>query len=79
MTSLPSGAKNISSAFDDDRFDGVAEFADRAISLWISIREASYHRELPTLETYCPQVRILTLAVFQTVRELGSRENARVE
>jgi hypothetical protein len=56
--------------FDDDRFDAIQEFADKELSLWLSIREAAYRRERATLETHCRQVRILTQAVFQTVRAL---------
>ena len=54
----------------DDRFDALIEFADRAISLWISIREASYRHERATLDIHCPQIRILTLGAFKTVRAL---------
>jgi hypothetical protein len=54
----------------DDRFDALIEFADRAISLWISIREASYRHERATLNIHCPQIRILTLGAFKTVRAL---------
>ena len=65
-------------SFDDDRFAAVGEFADRAISLWVSIREAAYRRERQTLETHCRQVRILTLGAFETVKLLGAdpREKA---
>jgi crossover junction endodeoxyribonuclease RuvC len=31
--------------FDDDRYDALVKFSDRAISWWLSIREASYRRE----------------------------------
>jgi hypothetical protein len=77
--SLPSDpAGTTVGVFDDDRFDAFGEFADRAVSLWISIREAAYRRERPTLETHCRQVRILTLAAFETVKQLGAdpREKA---
>jgi len=75
----PSSPQHVALAtlFDNDRFDSVAEFADRAISLWISIREAAYRRERPTLETHCRQVRILTLAAFSTVKGLGAGPNGR--
>jgi hypothetical protein len=63
-------------AFDEDRFAAIVDFADRAISLWLSLREAAYRRERTTLELHCPQVRVLTLAVFETVKALGSGEKA---
>jgi len=56
----------------DDRFDALVEFADRAISLWRSLREASYRRERATLDIHCPQIRILTLGAFATVKALPS-------
>ena len=54
------------------------EFAETAISLWISIREAAYRREPSTIDIHCPQIRGLTRAVFETVKSLG-RENAGAE
>jgi hypothetical protein len=56
----------------DDRFDALVEMSDRAISLWLSIREASYRRERATLDIHCPQIRALTLGVFATVKALPS-------
>ena len=56
---------------DDDRFAAIEEFADKAASYWRSIGEAAFRADLPTLETHCRQVRLLTLATFQTVKELG--------
>lgn len=64
-------SETVVSAFDEDRYDAILEFADKQISLWISIREAGFRRERATLETHCRQVRILTQAVFQTVKALG--------
>jgi hypothetical protein len=71
--------RTLANLFDDDRFDGIVEFADKAISYWLSIREAAYRRELATLNLHCPQIRILTLAVFETVKTLGSGEKADAE
>jgi hypothetical protein len=62
----------LANLFDEDRYDAVFEFADRAISLWISIREASYRREHATIETHCRQIRVLTLGAFETVKALGA-------
>jgi hypothetical protein len=59
----------------DDRFDALVEMSDRAISLWLSIREASYRRERATLDIHCPQIRILTLGVFETVKALPPKAN----
>jgi hypothetical protein len=64
------------SQFDEDRYDSIIEFSDRAISLWVSIREAAYRREHSTLDIHCPQVRILTLAAFETVKIVGSTNKA---
>ncbi len=61
------------------RFAAIAEFADKASSYWRSIGEAAYRGDRATLEIHCRQVRLSTIAVFQTVKELGSRENARVD
>jgi hypothetical protein len=68
----------LANAFDDDRFETIVEWADKQISLWISIREAAYRRERSTLELHCEQIRVLTRATFQTVKTLGSgpREEA---
>jgi hypothetical protein len=52
----------------DERFDALIEFSDRAISLWLSIREAAYRRERATLNIHCPQIRALTLGAFETVK-----------
>lgn len=54
----------------DERFDALVEMSDRAMSLWLSIREAAYRRERATLEIHCPQIRALTLGAFETVKAL---------
>jgi hypothetical protein len=54
----------------DERYDSLVEFADQAISLWLSFREASYRRERATLDIHCPQIRVLTLGAFETVKAL---------
>jgi hypothetical protein len=54
----------------------LAEFSERAISLWISIREASYRREGSTIESHCRQIRILTLGAFETVKALSGGAKA---
>jgi hypothetical protein len=59
-------------AFAEDRFEAIEGFAEKQISLWVSVREAAWRRERETLELHCPQIRILTLATFQTVRMLGA-------
>jgi hypothetical protein len=59
--------------FEDDRYEAIGEFADRAISLWLSVREAAFRHELQTLEVHCPQIRVLTLGVFETVKELSRK------
>jgi hypothetical protein len=56
----------------EDRFEAIELFAEKQISLWMSVREAAWRRERETLELHCPQIRILTLATFQTVRMLGA-------
>jgi hypothetical protein len=61
-----------SDAFDSDRYRAIEDFAEKAISLWLSIREAAYRRERETLELHCPQIKVLTVAVFQTVKQLGA-------
>ena len=66
----------LANLFDEDRYDSLAEFSDRAISLWISIREASYRRERATVETHCRQIRVLTLGAFETVKLLSVGERA---
>jgi hypothetical protein len=63
--------QTLANLFDDDRFDAIVEFAEKQISLWISIREGALRRERSTLAAHCPQIRILTLAAFETVRALG--------
>jgi hypothetical protein len=54
----------------DDRYDALVEMSDKAISLWLSIREASYRRERAILDIHCPQIRALTLGAFETVKAL---------
>jgi hypothetical protein len=66
----------LANLFDEDRYDSLVEFSDRAISLWISIREASYRREHATIETHCRQIRVLTLGTFETVKALSPGEKA---
>jgi hypothetical protein len=69
-----------SDAFDADRYAAIEEFAEKQISLWVSVREAAWRRERTTLELHCPQIKVLTVAVFQTVKQLGagSREKSGV-
>ena len=59
-------------AFAEDRFEAIEQYAEKQISLWMSIREAAWRRERETLELHCPQIRILTLATFQAIRMLGA-------
>jgi hypothetical protein len=66
----------LANLFDEDRYDSLAEFSERAISLWISMREASYRREHAIIETHCRQIRVLTLGAFETVKALGAGEKA---
>jgi hypothetical protein len=66
----------LANLFDEDRYDSLVEFSDRAISLWISIREASYRRERAILDIHCPQIRALTLGTFETVKALSVGEKA---
>lgn len=66
----------LANLFDEDRYDSLVEFSDRAISLWISIGEASYRREYATLETHCRQIRVLTLGALETVKALGAGQKA---
>jgi hypothetical protein len=62
----------IADAFAEDRFEAIEEFAEKQISLWMSIREGAWRRERETLELHCPQIRVLTLATFQAVRMLSA-------
>jgi hypothetical protein len=64
----------IVAAFAEDRFEAIEQFAEKQISLWMSVREAAWRRERETLELHCPQIRILTLATFQAVRTLGASQ-----
>ena len=68
----PSQNVALAGLFDEDRYDSLVEFSDRAISLWLSIREASYRREHATIAVHCPQIRVLTLGAFETVKALGA-------
>jgi hypothetical protein len=52
----------------EDRYDSLIEMSDRAISLWLSIREGAFRRERQTLDIHCPQIRCLTLGAFETVK-----------
>jgi hypothetical protein len=65
---------------DTNGFIAIEEFAEKQISLWVSVREAAWRRERTTLELHCPQIKVLTVAVFQTVKQLGagSREKSGV-
>jgi hypothetical protein len=38
----------------------------------VSVREAAWRRERETLELHCPQIRVLTRATFETVKQLGA-------
>jgi len=64
----------LANLFDEDRYDSLVEFSERAISLWISMREASYRREHATIETHCMQIRLLTLGAFETAKALSGGE-----
>ena len=56
MSDLPFPAHQaLANAFDDDRFAAIGEFADKQISLWLSVREGAYRRERATLEIHCEQ------------------------
>jgi hypothetical protein len=55
----------------DDRYAALIEMSDQAISLWLSIREASYRRERAILDIHCRQIRALTLGAFETVKALS--------
>lgn len=63
----------------NDRYDALVEMSDRAISLWISIREASFRRERRTLDIHCPQIRVLTLGAFETVKMLPAESEGGAE
>ena len=67
----------IASGWPTIGYDALVEMSDRAISLWLSIREAAYRRERATLEIHCPQIRALTLGAFETVKALPPRERGR--
>jgi hypothetical protein len=71
-----SAPQTVASDHDDDRFAAIEEFAEKAGSYWRSIGEAAYRADLRTIETHCRQVRVLTLAVFSTVKGLGARRAA---
>jgi hypothetical protein len=58
--------------FDEDRFDSIMEFANTAISLWFSVREAAYRRERETLDLYCKKISLLTKATFGAVKSFGA-------
>jgi hypothetical protein len=62
----------IADAFAEDRFEAIEQYAEKQISLWMSVREAAWRREREALELHCPQIRILTLATFEAVRMLGA-------
>jgi hypothetical protein len=68
----PPSPDPVANAFAEDRFEAIEGFAEKQISLWMSVREAAWRRERKTVELHCPQIRILTLATFQTVRMLGA-------
>jgi hypothetical protein len=59
-------------AFDEDRFEAIERFAEKQISLWVSIREAAWRQESETLELHCRQISLLTKATFATVKALGA-------
>jgi len=59
-------------AFAEERYEAIEQFAEKQISLWMSIREGAWRRERETLELHCPQIRVLTLATFEAVRMLGA-------
>jgi hypothetical protein len=59
-------------AFAEDRFAAIEQYADKQISLWVSVREAAWRREREALELHCPQIRVLTRATFDAVRMLGA-------
>jgi|HubBroStandDraft_6_1064221.scaffolds.fasta_scaffold2241877_2 hypothetical protein len=72
MTAPASSCSPDAIAFAEDRFEAIEQYAEKQISLWLSIREGAWRRERETLELHCPQIRILTLATFDAVRELGA-------
>jgi hypothetical protein len=70
MRAIQEGNRRDREWMADDRFDALVEMSDRAISLWLSIREGAYRRERATLDIHCPQIRALTLGAFETVKIL---------
>ena len=60
--------------FVEDRFLAIENFAEKQISLWVSVREAAWRRERETLVLHCPQIRVLTLATFDAVKTLAADE-----
>jgi hypothetical protein len=70
LRALEEGNRSDREWMADERFEALVEMSDRAISLWVSIREASYRRERATLDIHCPQIRALTLGAFETVKAL---------
>jgi hypothetical protein len=68
----------LANLFDEDRFDTIQDFADKQISLWLSVREAAYRRERSTLEIHCRAISVLTRATFQTVKGLGLETGRKV-
>jgi hypothetical protein len=67
-----SPCQTIASVYDADSFAAIEDFADQAASYWRSIAEAAYRGDLRTIETHCRHVRVLTLAAFSTVKDLGA-------
>jgi hypothetical protein len=60
--------------FVEDRFLAIENFAEKQISLWVSVREAAWRRERQVLELHCKQIRVLTLATFDAVKTIAADE-----
>ncbi len=65
---------SLTDALDCNRFDEIAELAERAASYWASIALAADRGERLTVTVHCKQVAAVTKEAFATVKELGSQE-----
>jgi hypothetical protein len=72
MTAL----QTLAVALDADRFDAVADLAERAASYWYSIALAADRGERLTVEVHCRQVAAVTREAFAMVKALGSDSDA---
>ena len=68
----PAPPDPIIDAFAEARFEAIEQFAEKQISLWVSVREAAWRGERETLEVHCHKIRFLTRATFDAVRMLGA-------